>query len=416
MDTIRPLVTVVATLVYASVVAQTVASAQARAGSCPLTEAQVDKSIEAFAPIARFLTSEPRCVNCHGGVNPFISGTGLDARRPSTPASTVAHKAGAIQRSADGTLESECRECHNNMVPKRDGSESKWFAAPDFLSFVGKDATTLCRQMKRETHTATQFLGHLQDDNGGNAFGPTAFIGLRGLDQSIYGGDKDTPPLVPAEIPRQTHDELMQMARNWVTAMGGSFKGDESCGCEHKHDKWSGRIVYSVEDKTDHSHWDQQDSDSFSFSQVTLTFTNGVGRADSYAEQKGYSENRGQVVRNGQVSYPFEASQRTQGSMNGSSEATVEVTLLKDGTYRIQPGWSLPAPGKVVYTACNKGGCKTQEAPLSPDVGVVALSDRVTDPNHLTGASDDVNESFTGFLKVRHVHIRTVTWDLWRSN
>jgi len=401
---------VVATLVYASVVAQTVASAQARGGSCPLTEAQVDKSIEAFAPIARFLTSEPRCVNCHGGVNPFISGTGLDASRPSTPASTVAHGGGSIRRPTDGTIESECRECHNHMVRRRDGSESTWFMAPDFLSFVGKDATTLCRQMKRATHTATEFLGHLQDDNGGNAFGPTAFKGDRGLDPDIYGD------LVQPTPPRLSHAAFMQLGQAWVAAMGGSFKGDESCGCEHKHDKWSGRIVYSIEDKTDHSHWEQQDSDSFSFSQVTLTFTNGVGRADSYAEQKGYSENRGQVVRNGQVSYPFESSQRTQGSMNGSSEATVEVTLLKDGTYRIQPGWSLPAPGKLVYTACNKGGCKTQESALFPDVGVVALSDRVTDPNHLTGASDDVNESFTGFLKVRHVHIRTVTWDLWRSN
>ena len=410
MDSLRPVVMVVATLVYASVVAQTIASAQGRGGSCPLTEAQVDKSIEAFAPIARFLTSEPRCVNCHGGVNPFISGTGLDASRPSTPASTVAHGGGSIRRSTDGTIESECRECHNHMVRRRDGSESTWFMAPDFLSFVGKDATTLCRQMKRATHTATEFLGHLQDDNGGNAFGPTAFKGDRGLDPDIYGD------LVQPTPPRLSHAAFMQLGQAWVAAMGGSFNGDESCGCEHKHDKWSGRIVYSIEDKTDHSHWEQQDSDSFSFSQVTLTFTNGVGRADSYAEQKGYSENRGQVVRNGQVSYPFESSQRTQGSMNGSSEATVEVTLLKDGTYRIQPGWSLPAPGKLVYTACNKGGCKTQESALFPEVGVVALSDRVTDPNHLTGASDDVNESFTGFLKVRHVHIRTVTWDLWRSN
>lgn len=412
MDSFRPVVMVVATLVYASVAAQTVASAQARGGSCPLTEAQVDKSIEAFAPIARFLTSEPRCVNCHGGVNPFIKGTGLEASRATTPASTVEHGGGAIRRSTDSTVESECRDCHNHMVRKRDGSESNWFMAPDFLSFAGKDATTLCRQVKRATKTATEFLGHLQDDNGGNAFGPTAFKGDRGLDPDIYGD------LVQPAPPKLSHAALMQLGQAWVAAMGGSFKGDESCGCEHKHDKWSGRIVYSVEDKTDHSHWEQQDSNSFSFSQVTLTFTNGVGSADSHAETSAYSENRRPVVRNGQGSFEFEESQSFQGSMNGRSEATVEVNLLQDGTYRIKPGWSLPAPGKETYTVCvgvNRV-CKSETRDLHPNVGAVTLSDRITDPNHLTGASDDVDESFTGFLKVRHVHIRTVTWDLWRSN
>lgn len=411
MEPFRRTAMVIAGLVYVSVVAQSGASAQARGGSCPLTEAQVDKSIEAFAPIARFLTSEPRCVNCHGGVNPFISGTGLDASRPSTPASTVAHGGGSIRRSTDGTIESECRDCHNNMVPRRDGSKSTWFMAPEFLSFVGKDATTLCRQMKRATHTATEFLGHLQDDNGGNAFGPTAFKGDRGLDPEVYGDIVQPSKLL------LTHPALMQLAQTWVSAMGGSFKGDESCGCEHKHDKWSGQIRYSVQNKTDHSHWEQQDSESFSFSQVTLTFNNGVGRADSHAEKKAYSENRRGVVRGGQVSYVFDGSSSSQGSMDGRSEATVEVRLLPDGTYRIQPGWSDPAPGKSLETVCvAAGACKTQEIPLSPDVGAVALGGRIDDPNHLTGASDDSDESFTGFLKVRSVRIRTVTWDLWRSN
>ncbi len=304
------------------------------------------------------------------------------------------------------------------MVRRRDGSESTWFTAPDFLSFVGKDATTLCRQMKRATRTATEFLGHLQDDNGGNAFGPTAFKGDRGLDQTIYGPDKDSPALVPAEPPSKTRAELMQMARNWVTAMGGSFKGDESCGCEHKHDNWSGQIRYSVQYKTDDAHSVQQDSRSFRLSQVTLTFNDGVGKADSHAEIDSYGENRRGIVRGGQGSYVFDNSSSANGSMDGRSEATVEVRLLKDGTYRIQPGWSVPAPGKVLYTTC--GGvdraCKTQEGNLSPEVGIVALEGRVGDPNHLTGSSDDLDESVTGFLKVRSVRIRTVTWDLWRSN
>src|SRR5205085_6155532 len=42
------------------------------AAVCPLSESQSEKSIDAFAKIVPTLTQEPRCVNCHGGVNPFM--------------------------------------------------------------------------------------------------------------------------------------------------------------------------------------------------------------------------------------------------------------------------------------------------------------------------------------------------------
>jgi hypothetical protein len=199
--------------------------------SCPLPLDAQFKSIRAFAPIASFLTQEPRCVNCHGGVNPHIEGTGADPEDEKAPVSTVEHGPGRIERqrerARDGTLliEGACIECHNNMAPKRDGSRSLWMTPPNFLSFVGKDATTLCKQMKRSTHTETEFLGHLRDDNGGNNFGKTAFNGDRGLDKDMYG---DIPPARPSI----SHEALMRLGRAWVDAMGGSFKGDESCGCE----------------------------------------------------------------------------------------------------------------------------------------------------------------------------------------
>lgn len=198
--------------------------------SCPMPlDAQL-KSIRAFAPIASFLTKEPRCVNCHGGVNPFIAGTGPDAGDESAPISTAAHGGGQIRRqretAPDGTLliEGECADCHSNMAPKRDGSKSRWMTAPNFLSFVGKDATTLCKQIKRATRTESEFLGHLKDDNGGNNFGATAFKGDRGL-------DPDTYDIAPAP-PSISHASLMRLGQEWVDAMGGAFKGDESCGCE----------------------------------------------------------------------------------------------------------------------------------------------------------------------------------------
>ena len=52
-----------AVLVFVSSLAQYRTSAQGRGGaSCPLIDVQTQKSIDAFKPIARFLTSEPRYV------------------------------------------------------------------------------------------------------------------------------------------------------------------------------------------------------------------------------------------------------------------------------------------------------------------------------------------------------------------
>jgi hypothetical protein len=198
--------------------------------ACPLDFKQQTDSIRAFEPIASFLTREPRCANCHGGVNPFIDGTGPDPEDENVPASTTAHGGGRIQRqrdrAPDGTLliENECMDCHNNLVPRRDGSKSVWMTAPGFLSFIGKDAPTLCRQIKRSTQTAEHFLGHLEDDNGGNNFGGTAFKGDRGLDPDVY----DTPPAPPSI----SHAALMGLGHDWINAMGGALQGDESCGCE----------------------------------------------------------------------------------------------------------------------------------------------------------------------------------------
>jgi hypothetical protein len=44
---------------------------------CPLSDEQAQKSIQAFDKIAQVFTGEPRCVNCHGAVNPF----GADANK-----------------------------------------------------------------------------------------------------------------------------------------------------------------------------------------------------------------------------------------------------------------------------------------------------------------------------------------------
>jgi hypothetical protein len=232
----------------------------AQGGSCPMPlEAQL-KSIRAFKPIHKFVMNEPRCVNCHGGVNPHLDEPGADPDDSNAAPSTVAHGPGGIDRfvapDGDGvrrTMEVSCIGCHDGMAPKRDGSTSRWFTAPSFLAFLNKDAPTLCKQFKRTTGSAEHFLGHLEDDNGGNAFTKTAFLGNRGVD-----GLAPIPPSI-------SHAALIRLGREWIGAMGGQFKGDESCGCEPKLEgkftsvdsspvdsiKISGDLVWKLEEQGD---------------------------------------------------------------------------------------------------------------------------------------------------------------------
>lgn len=188
-------------------------------------EAQLN-AIRAFVPIHAFATKEARCVNCHGGVNPHIEGTGPDPRNPNEVPSIVEHEGGVIAREEPSSLGQpvinsvQCMSCHDGMHARRNGMPSRWFTAPPFLSFIHKDATALCKQFKRSTGSAEHFIGHLEDDNGGNAFTKTAFLGNRGI-----SGLAPKPPSI-------SHPTLIRMGREWINAMGGQFKGDEGCGCE----------------------------------------------------------------------------------------------------------------------------------------------------------------------------------------
>ena len=418
---LRSAVMLIAVLGFVSALAQVRTSAQNRAAACPLTDAQTSKSIDAFKPIANFLTTEPRCFNCHGGVNPFVDGTGLDPNDPTAPASKVTHRGGLVRRQGekapDGTpqIESGCSDCHNHMADRSGGGHSVWTTAPSFLSFVDKDATTLCRQIKRETGTAEHFLGHLEDDNGGNAFAKTAFIGDRGLDPDQYPEVTDHP-----QPPSISHPAVMQLARNWVAAMGGSFKGDESCGCEFKHAKWSGQIHITYDSSGEHNdeqiNWSRRQ-----FSQITLTFKDGVGTAASHAEVKAHSEMRRGVVDNGHSHYIKEFTIDTDGSGGQTLPATVEVAFRPNGEYSIQPAWTAQPDGKSTTVSCHysregAADCNTTELGLyAQSYRAGELTAITSDPNHVTGSKPDGQEDLVGGQQVG-VTMRTVTWDLWRSN
>ena len=194
---------------------------------CPLSDEQTQKSIDAFSKIASVITSENRCTGCHGRVNPYIDGTGEDEENPDAPKSLFKHGGGKRDRTS--IAESDCDDCHNTMAPRtRDNSESIWMTAPDGLAFVGRDATTICKQIRGNLPTGKDFLGHLTDDNGGNNFAGTAFNGNRGLDPKAF-------PEIPIAKPSVKQQDLLKLAQDWIDSTAGECKGDRSCGCEPIH-------------------------------------------------------------------------------------------------------------------------------------------------------------------------------------
>src|ERR1044071_4826750 len=89
-----------------------------RAPACPLTRGQEKKAIEKFKKLLP-VVQHPRCLNCHGGVNPFV-----DKRQGG-------HLGGAIDQSGGFIKQQQtCQECHSGLPG--------WELPPEDFFFVGK--------------------------------------------------------------------------------------------------------------------------------------------------------------------------------------------------------------------------------------------------------------------------------------
>jgi hypothetical protein len=411
-----------------------------KGSACPLTDTQSKKAIAAWGKIADFITNEPRCVNCHGGVNPYIDGVGLDPgdtfQFAGTPPSFLEHGGGKQKHENTGVMDQGCKKCHDGMakqgtwvdlgdkpVPWPENSPlPNWTLAPPFLAFVDKDATTLCRQIKKVTGTATKFLGHLKDDNDETNFAGTAYLGNRGLgDESLEGESVTIQP------PSISHAAVMQLGKDWVAAMGGTFQGDEGCGCELTHSLWSGQIHYLKQFAGDEGSNELQDWSYQSLSTVTLTVHNGVGSVNGRVAGKVESQSRLRVATGGGgVTHRKEGSNSSETKGGGTLPLTLDVTTDDaSGTYAISLGSvngkdGMPQPGKgsvqQKWTRCTRDDCKSGETdtPYMPGLPSLSpLSGKLTDRNHIQASYFDKKEN-QGYSK-KGVVIETMFVDLWRT-
>jgi hypothetical protein len=194
---------------------------------CPLSDAQSQKAIDAFAKLAPIF-KEPRCANCHGGVSPF------KPRVRNHPAGDydVFGVVGTFDEDFEKTF-GPCQDCHSAF--QCIATIPCWRLAPPEMRFTNKDTVGLCKLMKREfPQGADAFLMHMLNDQFGVPFLDVAFAGTMGLNETGLAVKENTTQ-IPDPPKSMTRFEMFQFAKDWVDAMGGKFQGDERCGCEPTH-------------------------------------------------------------------------------------------------------------------------------------------------------------------------------------
>jgi hypothetical protein len=214
------------------------------ADSCKLTSGQKVRAVKSFKALSPIF-QDPRCVNCHGAVNPFTVDGGHpeyvniveEAKKflkQADPTSDLIESKGPRQASelqgireiarsqveisdidvirlkAQRPMHKKCLECHVDT----------WDIPLKHNHFVGRGWKQICMHLKTSslTNTPTSFLQHMQDDT-------QVLLGFRGQ----RGLHKDTPRAVPPAMP---FDIVAKHANDWIEAMGREMPPPAGCGCE----------------------------------------------------------------------------------------------------------------------------------------------------------------------------------------
>ena len=224
---------------------RTLAQTEADDQVCPLSDKQTEDAIQKFSEMMPTFT-HPRCINCHGAMNPFAANTThLGGRIGPKFRETIEHDdilgkdiTLVVPDLEDSdSFASRCLDCHSAFTGSRG-----WTIPPVKVYFVGKNSVQLCKQMKREFGGELQeFFDHLDHDFLG--FIQEAFRGTRGLDdngQATYLNEtgRDLLPVPESEKPPVSHEAFVAQGKAWLEAMGyhgEGTKGGITCGCESHH-------------------------------------------------------------------------------------------------------------------------------------------------------------------------------------
>lgn len=200
---------------------------------CSLSDEQQTAAPKAFA-IMTPTFQHPRCINCHGRVDPYTGKNhgGGRVEEIVVPAWTE-HVAGLPGLEEPYDVVHPAGKSHDCSVCHVHG----WHLPDDPLYFVGKDSIQLCKQMKQTMASAQQFIDHItRDATVETHFIQIAFLGTRGLngygmlvypEKAHQAFEREPPPIA--------HPVFISQAQAWVDAMGGKFRGDAECGCVPHH-------------------------------------------------------------------------------------------------------------------------------------------------------------------------------------
>lgn len=152
--------------------------------------------------------SHPRCVNCHGGVDPFYAYTGPPA---------IEHGGDVVgdPNLSPAARVEDCRICHNETQEIEDAWVLAHFVDPG-TDFFGKTALQICEKQSHEvTHrrnAVRNWITHLRVD---------------ALIRQSFGG-RAGGQLDPPDPPPMEHPAFMEAAQKWldVGAVCGRWEGD----------------------------------------------------------------------------------------------------------------------------------------------------------------------------------------------
>ena len=196
-----------------------------------------------------------------------------------------------------------------------------------------------------------------------------------------------------------------------ATSRAGIAIGEWESGV---HGGWSGRISFELTNDAPEIHEQMRDYSGHGRYQTTLVFKNGVGTAVSSANVKSKLELRQNALRGGARTIIKSDSTDIDGSAEGSSQATVEVSLNKNaGTYQIYIAWDGKPIGQPVHTvSCHRETCATHDGnPLwaGPE-RVTAIDGKLGNLTHLQGSTTEQSNGPRDYITGQQTHM--ITWDV----